>query len=118
MKTARRVFTACPSTDQETPRRLAPLVLAAGLVAVGATLTCGAAVATATATRYSTIGGFALDAAGNFSIRGPLGTDGVNTAVRPETCTHPVLLIRSVNTTTPLPGGWFAAGIPSSGDDD
>jgi hypothetical protein len=82
---------------------------------VGATLTCGSA--DANATKFNTLTGFALDTAGNFSIRGPLSTDGINTAVMPETCTNPVLLIRSFNTTTGTLGNWFAAGIPG-GDDD
>lgn len=81
---------------------------------VGATLTCGAA--DATATRFSTLTGFALDAAGDFTIRGPLSTDGINTAVMPDTCTNPVLLIRSVNATTGALGGWFAAGIVDKDD--
>lgn len=82
---------------------------------VGATLACGAA--DATATKFSTLTGFALDAAGDFTIRGPLSSDGTNTAVMPDTCTNPVLLIRSVNATTGALGGWFAAGIPGDRDD-
>ena len=46
-----------------------------------------------------------LDLAGDFKIRGSLG------AV-PNPCNSPILLIRS------LGGNWFAAGIPSSADDD
>lgn len=85
------------------------------VAAVAATLTCGAADATA---RKFTSPGAALDAAGNFRISGKLSEDGINAAVMPTTCDNPVLLIRSFNTTTGLPGNWFAAGIPSRGDDD
>ena len=81
---------------------------------VGATLACGAA--DATAIKFNTTA-FALDAAGNFSIRGPLSIDGVNTAVLPDTCSNPVLLIRGANPATNALGGWFAAGIPGRDDD-
>lgn len=79
---------------------------------VAATLACGAA--DATATKYSTAPA-ELDAAGNFSIRGPL-LDGANTAVLPVPCSNPLLMIRSANPTTGAPGGWFAVGIPDSDD--
>lgn len=85
------------------------------VAAVAATLTCGAADATA---RKFTSPGVNLDAAGNFSIRGMLSEDGINPAVMPPTCDNPVLLIRAFNTTTGAAGGWFAAGIPGDGDDD
>jgi hypothetical protein len=118
-----RKLSANVTRDGQLVARGKGLLLASGefiatpgaVTAVGATLTCGAA--DATATRYDTIGPFTLDAAGNFAIRGPLTNDGVNTAVLPTTCSNPVLLIRSYNTTTKLLGGWFAAGIPDSGDD-
>jgi hypothetical protein len=35
----------------------------------------------------------------------------VNAAVLPATCDNPQLLIRGVNSTTGVIGGWFAAGI-------
>lgn len=85
------------------------------VAAVAATLTCGAADATA---RKFTSPGVNLDAAGNFSIRGVLSEDGINPAVMPPTCDNPVLLIRAFNTTTGAAGGWFAAGIPGGGEDD
>jgi hypothetical protein len=65
--------------------------------AVKATLFCGGV-------SYDSPQG-ALDPAGNFRIRGSLGP-------LPNPCTSPILLIRS------LGGSWFAAGIPSSDDDD
>jgi len=74
---------------------------------VAATLACGAA--DATALKVSTAPA-ELNAAGNFTIRGPL-LDGVNTAVLPAACDNPQLLIRGVNSTTGVIGGWFAAGI-------
>lgn len=74
---------------------------------VAATLACGAA--DATALKFSTAPA-ELNAAGNFTIRGPL-LDGVNAAVLPATCDNPQLLIRGVNSTTGVIGGWFAAGI-------
>lgn len=74
---------------------------------VAATLACGAA--DATALKLSTLPA-ELNAAGNFTIRGAL-MDGVNTAVLPATCDNPQLLIRGVNSTTGVIGGWFAAGI-------
>lgn len=79
---------------------------------VAATLACGAA--DATAVKFSTAPA-ELDAAGNFSIRGPL-LDGANTAVLPAVCSNPLLMIRSANPTTGLPGGWFAVGIPDNDD--
>lgn len=119
-----RKLSATITRDGQIQARGRGLLIASGefiatpgpVTAVGATLVCGPA--DATATRYSTIGAFALNAAGDFTIRGPLSTDGVNTAVLPDTCANPVLLIRSYNTTTNLLGGWFAAGIPGRGDDD
>lgn len=76
---------------------------------VAATLACGPA--DATAAKFSTAP-FALDAAGNFAIRGfLLAPDGVNTAVLPVPCENPMLLIRASNPVTGAPGGWFAAGI-------
>jgi hypothetical protein len=74
---------------------------------VAATLACGAA--DATALKVSTAPA-ELNAAGNFTIRGPL-LDGVNTAVLPANCDNPQLLIRAANPTTGAVGGWFAAGI-------
>lgn len=82
---------------------------------VGATLACGAAGPTATLFNSRPA---ALDLAGNFVISGKLTQDGVNDAVMPATCDNPVLLIRNVNATTGVFGGWFAAGIPQVGDDD
>jgi hypothetical protein len=84
------------------------------VAAVAATLTCGAA--DATASKFTT-GPFALDEAGNFRIRGVLSEDGVNAAVLPPTCSNPQLLIRASNPTTGVAGGWFAAGIVKSYDD-
>lgn len=86
-----------------------------GVATVGATLFCG--TADANASKFSTITPFALDTFGNFEIRGPLSSDGINTAVLPDTCTNPVLLVRAANATTGLVGPWFAAGIPSDSDD-
>lgn len=51
-----------------------------------------------------------LDVAGNFRISGPLS------AAPPNPCNTPVLLIR--NGAGGVPGAWFAAGIPTTGDDD
>ena len=92
-----------------------PIGTRGAVTLVGATLACGAA--DATATKFSTLAGSALDTAGNFEIRGALSTDGINTAVMPQTCTNPVLLIRSYNATTNTLGAWFAAGIPDDSDD-
>lgn len=86
-----------------------------GVAAVVATLSCGAADATA---RKFTSPSAVLDLAGNFRIQGRLSEDGINPAVMPATCDNPALLIRSFNTTTGAAGGWFAAGIPGDGDDD
>ncbi|MBK6850979.1 MAG: hypothetical protein IPG93_05090 [Burkholderiales bacterium] len=83
-----------------------------GVTHVAATLACGAA--DATALKYTTAP-FELNAAGNFSIRGPL-LDGANTAVLPASCANPQLLIRSANPTTGAAGGWFAAGILDNDD--
>lgn len=118
-----RKFSATIGRDGTISARGKGLLIASGdligtpgpVTLVGATLTCGAA--DATATRFSTLTGFALDAAGDFTIRGPLSSDGTNTAVMPDTCTNPVLLVRSVNATTGALGGWFAAGIPGDHDD-
>ncbi|WP_298828921.1 hypothetical protein [uncultured Piscinibacter sp.] len=80
---------------------------------VAATLACGPA--NNTATRYTTAPA-PLDAAGNFTISGPL-LDGVNQAVLPVPCDNPQLLIRAANPTTGAAGGWFAAGILERDDD-
>ncbi|MBA4178368.1 MAG: hypothetical protein C0505_17690 [Leptothrix sp. (in: Bacteria)] len=79
---------------------------------VAATLACGPA--DATATKYTTAPS-ELDAAGDFSTRGPL-LDGANTAVLPAVCENPQLLIRGANPTTGAVGGWFAAGIRDAHD--
>jgi hypothetical protein len=79
-----------------------------GVTHVAATLACGAP--DSTSTKYTT-GPFALDLAGNFTIRGFLSADGVNNAVLPSPCENPMLLIRASNPTTGAAGGWFAAGI-------
>ncbi|MFO1329938.1 MAG: hypothetical protein U1F56_21505 [Rubrivivax sp.] len=84
------------------------------VTAVVATLTCGAADATA---RRFTSPPAALDLAGNFRITGVLSEDGINAAVMPATCDNPALLIRSFNTTTNVAGNWFAAGIVGGSDD-
>lgn len=76
---------------------------------VVATLACGAA--DATAAKYTTEAA-SLNPAGNFKIQGKL-FDGPNFATLPQPCTNPQLLIRASAT-----GGWFAAGILGSGDDD
>ncbi|MBX3603671.1 MAG: hypothetical protein KF788_00290 [Piscinibacter sp.] len=80
-----------------------------GVASVALTLACGAA--DASATKYSSPI-VALDAAGNFQVRGALSEDGVNDAVLPDSCDNPVLLVRAANATTGVLGGWFAAGIP------
>ena len=85
-----------------------------GVTHVAATLTCGAA--DTTARKFSTPPS-PLDLEGNFSIRDTLSEDGVNAAVLPPTCDNPVLLVRSANPTTGVLGNWFAAGIPTAGDD-
>lgn len=85
-----------------------------GVAAVVATLACGTADANAA---LFTSPPAALDTAGNFSIKGLLSQDGVNPAVMPASCDNPALLIRAFNATTGAAGGWFAAGIPGSGDD-
>lgn len=117
-----RKFSATVNRDGTISARGKGLLIASGdligtpgpVTLVGATLACGAP--DATATKFSTLTGFALDAAGDFTIRGPLSTDGTNTAVMPDTCTNPVLLIRSVNAATGALGGWFAAGIVDKDD--
>lgn len=86
----------------------------AAVTHVAATLTCGAA--DATATKIST-GPTELSPSGSFRFRGYL-MDGANTAVLPSTCTNPQLLIRSANPTTGALGGWFAAGIVDADNDD
>lgn len=91
------------------------LIATRGAVAnVAATLTCGPA--DASAERFTT-GAIPLDAAANFSFRGPLSADGVNTAVLPNPCLNPQLLIRNFNAATGVAGGWFAAGIQGDSDD-
>jgi hypothetical protein len=86
-----------------------------GVANVAATLTCGAADATA---EQFTTGAIPLDTAGDFSFRGPLlAADRVNTAVLPNPCLNPQLLIRNFNATTGVPGGWFAVGILGDNDD-
>lgn len=85
-----------------------------GVTHVAATLTCGAADATA---EKFTTAPFPLDTAGNFSFRGPLSSDGINTAVLPNPCANPMLLIRAANATTGAAGGWFAVGILGDSDD-
>lgn len=117
-----RKFSASIGADAMVSARGKGLLLSSGEVIttrgavshVALTLTCGAA--DATAARFST-GPFPLDTAGNFTIRGPLTADGVNTAVLPPECANPMLLIRAANPTTGALGGWFAAGIPDDGED-
>ncbi len=66
----------------------------------------------------------ALDAQGNFSISGPLAPVAPNLLTAPPNpCNLPILLIRNSTAATapggaPVPGPWFAAGIPDSGDND
>ncbi len=74
---------------------------------VAATLACGPAGPTAL--KFTT-GGAELNAAGNFTIRGPL-LDGTSVAVLPEPCENPQLLIRAFNPVTGAAGGWFAAAV-------
>jgi hypothetical protein len=92
------------------------LIATRGAVAnVAATLTCGAA--DATAEQFST-GPIPLDIAGDFSFRGPLlAADRVNTAVLPNPCLNPQLLIRNFNVATGQPANWFAVGILGDSDD-
>jgi hypothetical protein len=85
------------------------------VTAVAATLTCGPADPTA---RRFTSPGVPLDTFGDFRIRGVLSEDGINAAVLPPTCENPQLLIRAFNPATGAAGAWFAAGIPTHGDDD
>jgi len=116
-----RKFSATVYSDSSIVARGKGLLFSSGEViatrgpvaAVGATLTCGAA--DATAARYSA-GPVPLDTAGNFVIRGFLSQDGVNTAVLPATCANPQLLVGAWNAAEHRVGAWFAAGI--QGDDD
>lgn len=84
---------------------------------VVATLACGPA--NDTAAKF-TSDPAALNAAGNFTIRGSLRDGFGNVATLPQPCANPQLLIRAVNTavTPPVPGSWFAAGILDSDDED
>jgi hypothetical protein len=65
-----------------------------------------------------------LDAQGNFSINGLLTPVAPNLLTAPPyPCNLPILLIRNSTAATtpggsPVPGPWFAAGIPGGGDDD
>lgn len=68
---------------------------------VAATLFCGAGAALVTLNSPAV----ALDAGGDFEIRGALS------AVPPAACENPVLIIR--NAPGGVPGAWFAAGIPA-----
>jgi hypothetical protein len=52
-----------------------------------------------------------LEANGDFNITGAL-----DPLPLPDVCDTPVLLIRSINTTTGVLGSWFAAGIPDLGN--
>ena len=79
---------------------------------VVATLACGPA--NGSAARFSSAPA-PLDTAGNFTIKGKL-YDGANFATLPRPCENPQLLIRGFGDSGP--GGWFAAGILDSGDDD
>jgi len=79
---------------------------------VVATLACGPA--DATAAKYSSEPA-PLDQAGNFKIQSKL-FDAANFATLPQPCENPQLLIRAFGSGGP--GGWFAAGILDSGDDD
>lgn len=117
-----RKLKATVGTDGRIVAQGAGLLFASGEVigtrgpvsAVVATLACGAADDTA---KRFTSPPAALDASGNFRIDGMLSEDGVNPAVMPATCSNPALLVRAYNTTTQIPGGWFAAGIPVQDDD-
>ncbi len=118
-----RKFSATVGTDGSISAKGAGLLLASGDViatrgtvsAVAVTLTCGPADATA---RKFNSPSAALDAAGNFSLKGVLSEDGVNPAVLPPACDNPQLLVRAFNTATNALGGWFAAGIVNASDDD
>ena len=65
-----------------------------------------------------------LDAQGNFSIHGSLTPVSPNQLlVPPDPCNAPILLIRNSAAATtpggaPVPGAWFAAGIPGDDHDD
>jgi hypothetical protein len=117
-----RKFKATVGADGSVSARGAGLLLASGegiatratIASVVVTLFCGPADATA---RKFTSAPGALDLAGNFRISGVLSEDGINAAVLPPSCDNPKMLIRSVNATTGVAGGWFAAGIPGDGDD-
>jgi hypothetical protein len=80
---------------------------------VAATLACGPADATAT---KFTSDSAPLNAAGNFKIRGSLRDGFGNVATLPPSCENPQLLIRAFGAAGP--GGWFAAGILESDDED
>lgn len=118
-----RKLRASVGTDGTITVKGAGLVFASGdvigtrgtIAAVGASLFCGPA--NATAARFDSPLA-PLDSFGNFSVRGALTQDGVNAAVMPATCDNPVLLIRAGNPTTGALGAWFSAGIPSDSDDD
>ena len=82
---------------------------------VVATLACGAADASA---EKFTSDSAPLNAAGNFTIRGSLTGHDVSGNILPfsSTCANPQLLIRGFGAAGP--GGWFAAGILESDDED
>jgi len=77
---------------------------------VVATLACGSA--DAAATKYTSESA-PLNDAGNFTIRGTLRDTAGNSAYLQPGCANPQLLIRASAT-----GGWFAAGILESDDED
>ncbi len=87
---------------------------------VQATLICSATAAppVATSPAWNSVA-VALDEFGDFSIDAPLKPVAPNlTAVPPNPCNFPILLIRNSTAATapgadPTPGPWFAAGIPS-----
>lgn len=91
---------------------------------IQATLICSetAAPPVATSPAWNSVA-VALDEFGNFSINAPLKPVPPNlTLVPPNPCNFPILLIRnSAPATTPggdpVPGAWFAAGIPGNDDD-
>jgi len=80
---------------------------------VAATLACGPA--NDTAAKF-TSDPAPLDTAGNFTIRGSLRDGFGNVATLPPSCDNPQLLIRAFGAAGP--GGWFAAGILESDDED
>lgn len=118
-----RKFSATVGTDGSVSAKGSGLLLASGetiatrgtVAAVAVTLTCGAADATA---RKFNSPSATLDAAGNFSLKGVLSEDGINPAVLPPACDNPQMLVRAFNTGTNALGGWFAAGIVDTSDDD